>query len=434
MPKVSIVVTAYNIENYIRESLDCVLAQTLEDIEIIVVDDGSKDKTPDIIREYAAKDDRIKPILFEQNTIGGVASAANAGMDVATGDYIGFADGDDLYEPNMFETLYEAAESTGSDLAMSQYWQLDESDRQLKEPADAKRWANYPAQTVIDLDEDRTREILQFISVPWRKIYRRDLVDRIHLRYPVGDFFFEDNPFHWASTIAGTRIVLVPEKLCSHRVARVGQTMSTVDERLLRIFEHHDIIRDWLIEHDEHDVYCGDLLQWVAMQLSWVSQRAEGDIRRALYDKLTPVIGQYGDTDIEAFAARNGRGRTFQMLAALKAKDFAQFSKAAGWIKADGSPAPAPATRAQSGDSLLSWGLYHLKHSGPRHTAKLTATYLRDKAVQKMPKRLRRFSRPDQMPITNEDLMMSLTVLQSELRSLRKEVADLRAQEDAQDS
>lgn len=244
MPKLSIIVTAYNIEPYIRESLDCVLAQTLMDIEIIVVDDGSTDGTPGIIRDYAQKDARIRPILFEKNTIGGVATAANAGMDVATGDFIGFADGDDIYDPKMFERLYEAAVKHSADLAMCGYVLLDASNGQIEEPADAKRWRDYPQETAVDLDDTTRRAMLKFISVPWRKIYRRDLVERINLRFPVGDYFFEDNPFHWASIIGGQRIALVPETLCQHRVARVGQTMATVDSRLLRIFQHHDNIRD----------------------------------------------------------------------------------------------------------------------------------------------------------------------------------------------
>lgn len=76
MPKLSIIVTAYNIELYVRQCLDSILAQTLRDIEIIVVDDGSTDATPMIIGEYAKVDNRIRPIFFERNTIGGVASAA----------------------------------------------------------------------------------------------------------------------------------------------------------------------------------------------------------------------------------------------------------------------------------------------------------------------------------------------------------------------
>ena len=84
MPVLSVIVTSYNIEDYLAGCLDTVINQSLRDMEIIVVDDGSSDRTPDIIREYAEKDSRIRPILLPENTIGGVASAANAGLDAAT--------------------------------------------------------------------------------------------------------------------------------------------------------------------------------------------------------------------------------------------------------------------------------------------------------------------------------------------------------------
>ena len=135
MPRLSIIVTAYNIEPYIRESLDCVLAQTLRDIEIIVVDDGSSDGTPAIIREYAERDARIRPILFQTNTIGGGATAANAGIEAATGDFIGFADGDDLYDPTMFARLHEAAIAHSADLAMCDYQLLDARTGETRDPS-----------------------------------------------------------------------------------------------------------------------------------------------------------------------------------------------------------------------------------------------------------------------------------------------------------
>lgn len=417
MPCVSIVVTAYNIEKYIAESLACITGQTLQDIEIIVVDDGSTDGTPQIIHDFAAKDPRIKPILFEKNTIGGVATAANAGMDVATGDFIGFADGDDRYAPDMFEKLWRAATAADADLAMCRYMLLDQSDGQLKEPTEVDRWRPYPNQTVLTLDLETRKEILRFVSVPWRKLYRRDLVERSGLRYPVGDFFYEDNPFHWAAVTGAERIVLVPERLCDHRVARVGQTMATVDERLLRIFQHHDIIRGQLERSGHLAEYRGELLRWLSAQLAWVSQRAEGGIRRQLFDILVPILANYDAADLAAFQRSHGRSRTAQMLEALKAADFKQFSKAAGW-----EAKARPVTRASSGKSLFGWGIYYLREAGVRRTASMTAAYLskrlglRRKAPQPVV----------QERLTNQDLMMAMIVLQRDLRALRHEIRALR--------
>lgn len=423
MPKLSIIVTAYNIEAYIRQCIDGVLAQTLKDIEIIIVDDGSTDGTPDIIRQYAQKDARIRPILFEKNTVGGVATAANAGMDIATGDFIGFADGDDIYDPLMFDRLYEAAVVHSADLAMCAYQLLDESTGQLKDPADADRWRAFPQETAVDLNDTTRREILRFISVPWRKIYRRDLVERINLRFPVGDYFYEDNPFHWASILGGQRIVLIPEKLCQHRIARTGQTMATVDSRLLRIFKHHDNIRDWLRLHGQDKAYSNDLLDWTANQLSWVSQRTEDPLQRELFDVLRPVVDQYDTDTIEEFGERNGQGRAFLMLKALKANDFVDFTRAArsGGLESNGL---TPDSVALWDGTLISRGLFHLRHSGIRETARMTGRYIRKKSGMG-PVGISRRAVRDKHSLTNDDLMAALVILQRDVRRLRSEIETL---------
>ncbi|WBU57849.1 glycosyltransferase family 2 protein [Paracoccus sediminicola] len=432
MPKISIIVTAYNIENYIRQSLDDVTSQTIEDIEIIVVDDGSTDATPDIIREYAEKDDRIKPILFDTNTIGGVASAANAGMDAATGDFIGFADGDDLYDPAMFEKLYQAAVDANADLSMCRYTLLDASTGEEAAPAERDRWAPYPTPTAFDLTEENRSEMLRFISVPWRKLYRRDLVERIELRYPVGDFFFEDNPFHWAAVIGANRIALVPEALCKHRVARVGQTMSTVDEKLLRIFYHHDIIRDWLIAQSELSTYQQDLLGWLAAQLSWVSTRTTGEMQQLLYDRLVPIMAHYDANDIAELESRNGTGRTAQMLRALLAQDFEAFSTAAGWADTSLGAAPATIGARHHSSSVLGRGMFHLRNSGPKETAKMTGRYVSDRlGLSEVIRNARRKNAATEV-LDHADLMTAMVVLQRDLRALRSEVADLREKLDRQ--
>jgi glycosyltransferase involved in cell wall biosynthesis len=104
MPKVSIVIPVYNVEKYLRQCLDSVVNQTLKDIEIICVNDGSTDNSLQILEEYANKDDRIK-IINKDN--GGLSSARNAGLEIATGVYIGFVDSDDYIEIETYNEAYK---------------------------------------------------------------------------------------------------------------------------------------------------------------------------------------------------------------------------------------------------------------------------------------------------------------------------------------
>ena len=116
--EVSIIIPAYNIAPYIGRCLESVLSQSLRDIEIIVIDDGSKDNTAEIIKTYALKDERIK---FIQKCNGGVTSARLAGIQGAEGEYIGFVDGDDMIEDDMFERLLNNAKQYHADISHCGY-------------------------------------------------------------------------------------------------------------------------------------------------------------------------------------------------------------------------------------------------------------------------------------------------------------------------
>lgn len=108
--KISIIVPIYNMEKYLERCVDSILAQTYDNIEVILVDDGSADSSPEMCDRYAEKDGRIKVI---HKTNGGLSSARNAGLDVATGDYIGFVDSDDFISDKMYEVLLTIIEDKG---------------------------------------------------------------------------------------------------------------------------------------------------------------------------------------------------------------------------------------------------------------------------------------------------------------------------------
>lgn len=114
--KVSVIIPVYNVEKYLRKCLDSVCAQTLEDIEIICVNDCSPDDSIEILKEYASKDNRIKIIDFKENR--GVAVARNEAIKIATGEYIGFVDSDDWIDLDFYEKLYKKAKEDNVDLVI----------------------------------------------------------------------------------------------------------------------------------------------------------------------------------------------------------------------------------------------------------------------------------------------------------------------------
>lgn len=114
MEKISIIIPVYKIEKYLDRCLESVVNQTYTNLEIILIDDGSPDNSPKICDEWAKKDKRIK-VIHKKNE--GVSIARNKGLEVATGEYIGFVDGDDYIEPNMYKRLYELIKESGADIA-----------------------------------------------------------------------------------------------------------------------------------------------------------------------------------------------------------------------------------------------------------------------------------------------------------------------------
>ncbi|MGR3659940.1 MAG: glycosyltransferase family 2 protein [Paracoccaceae bacterium] len=299
-PTISIIVTTYNVDKYIEQCLNSVCEQTLKEIEIIVVDDGSTDKTANIIEHFANSFDAVVPILLEKNTVGGVATPANIGLKRAKGKYVGFVDGDDYIAPDMFEKLVNAAETHNSTLAMCGFFRLDEDTLQSEEADEERHWGQFLGNPVVNLDRTNTLAALRFNAVPWRKIYLRSHLEKNNIAYPEGDFFYEDNPFHWFNLIKAESLALVQEPLCWHRMNRSGQTMSTVDNRTLKIFKHFYIIDRWLQDENLQEQYRLMLLRWVLIQYTWISKGLSHEYQNELYENLSGILEFYKPQDLRA--------------------------------------------------------------------------------------------------------------------------------------
>ncbi len=184
MPAVSVIVAIYNIEKYLPRALDSLVNQTLRDIEIIAVDDGSTDSCPQIADRYAEKDPRIH-VIHRKN--GGLSAARNTGLSAASGDYIGYLDGDDFAEPSMYEKMFRACKDFGAGMCCVRYRIVDEDGKTPPRELSREPAGGWKAPVCFDRDEAvchwlaQEDEILIRNSV-WSKLFRRDLVEGLTFR------------------------------------------------------------------------------------------------------------------------------------------------------------------------------------------------------------------------------------------------------------
>lgn len=222
MAKVSVLLPIYNVEKYLEKCLDSVIGQTLKDIEIICVNDGSTDSSLDILKKYAAKDKRIK-IINKEN--GGLPSARNAGLDAATGEFVSFIDSDDYIQPNMMSTLYKNAKKTKAEIVICGANIFPEEPR-------ADGWTYSVLSPKCKFYEECNDELLfknpatrPFI---WRTFVKRDLIERNHLRLNEGIHIGEDNAFQFRIYPLAKGISVIPDKLYNYRWYREDSMMNTV--------------------------------------------------------------------------------------------------------------------------------------------------------------------------------------------------------------
>ena len=148
--KISVIIPIYNAYDYLRPAMDSVVSQTLTDIEIICVDDGSTDKSLHILKEYKKADPRIR-IITETNA--GPATARNTGLRRARGEYVAFLDADDFYEPDMLETLYNCAKENDLDIAISKYDIFENKKSKFRENIENEHAKIYAGGVVTSKNE-----------------------------------------------------------------------------------------------------------------------------------------------------------------------------------------------------------------------------------------------------------------------------------------
>jgi len=231
--KVSVIMSLYNVEFYIRQAIESVLRQTLKDIELICINDGSSDFSFTAAQEYAQKDSRVKVISL--NKTHGQAYARNRGIDIAKGKYIGFVDADDWIVENMFEKLYEEAEKNETDVTCCTAALFNEI---LQTYDYANEYYNlYMIPSSFDnrvfTHKDTKDLLIGKINIAlWNKLYRRDFLNENKIRFPEY-YIYEDMPFFYDVWFKAKRISLIRDLGYFYRVNRLGSTMSDIGDKIL---------------------------------------------------------------------------------------------------------------------------------------------------------------------------------------------------------
>ncbi|MGI6078424.1 MAG: glycosyltransferase [Fastidiosipilaceae bacterium] len=258
---VSILVPVYNTEEYLRQCLDSLINQTLKDIEIICVNDGSTDNSPKILNEYAQKDGRVK-IVNKSN--GGLPSARNAGIDVARGEYVGFVDSDDYVEPNMFKKLYTTAKQHNSEVVVCGAKAIPENpepSQWIKDTLSPHRVVYKKLSHRALFEERGARPFL------WRNLIKLDLLNRHYFRLKEDIILGEDQAFQFRVFPKAKGISFIPDKLYVYRWCRPGSIMSKNETAGLKrkVYSHVKLVKhifEELKKTDDIKIMRKELLRW----------------------------------------------------------------------------------------------------------------------------------------------------------------------------
>nr|WP_304429678.1 glycosyltransferase family 2 protein [uncultured Acetatifactor sp.] len=241
---VSIIIPVYNVERYLVECLDSVLKQTYNNIEVICVDDASTDNSLSILEKYASQDKRLQVIRKEENV--GLASARNAGFDIAIGKYVYYLDSDDYIDLNAIELLYSYAEKYNTDCVYFNSRLISEAETFGKGPklsyglGDADKKVFDGVTLFKLLNENRI-----YTNSVWRQFWRRNYLIDNKLRFVDGMRTSEDAPFSIRAMLSGQKMMIVDEVYHTYRRRKGAITTESTLIKLIDMFKGYCIILDY---------------------------------------------------------------------------------------------------------------------------------------------------------------------------------------------
>ncbi len=278
--KISVIVTIHNAENYLQECLESVLAQTFPEIEVLCMDGGSTDSTPEILQSYARRDGRIR-VIMDPNTSYG--HKVNRGIAEAGGEYLSVLESDDMYEPFMLEKLYQAAEQHHADFVNGDYTNFfDMAGRRFGYVTKMYRGGDYGC--LINYKEQPER----FGVIPryWTGLFRKDFLLREEIRMNESPgASYQDMSFRFLTSILAQRAYHIEIPLYLYRVDNPGSSMYD-SKKTVVIADEHDFLQKELLRRNITDCFVWhNAYQWKYMDFRGNMRHLKGRYRQELFER-----------------------------------------------------------------------------------------------------------------------------------------------------
>jgi len=280
--KVSVIIPAYNVEKYIEGCVNSVINQSLDEIEIIIVNDGSTDKTLNVVSDIRKSSNKVDLINIKNS---GVSEARNIGLSNSKGKYLFFLDGDDWIESNTLEELYNVAEEKKAQIVISNAY---------------KDYGNGHVETLIDgkeLSNDPVKELLTDNIIPsiWTKLYKRELFVNNSIKFSKGIKMGEDLLINFFLLYCAQKVIKIDEAY-THYMQRMDSVSNTYKEQVKDIYKVFNEIQYFLIKNNTFHKYKDEFYYCKFLHTYYfrvVKSNQLGPIHKELYDNWNKDIDTF---------------------------------------------------------------------------------------------------------------------------------------------
>lgn len=314
-PLISIIVPVYNVEKYLRQCLESLINQTYKNIEIICINNGSKDKSSEILVEFAQKDSRIKIITQEKS---GVSAARNSGLKIASGDYIMFVDSDDWAEIDACEKLITEAKLTGADVVLFSHYDVFPNKKNLYDISKNCKKSYYKFDNI----DDYIKNIIYAPGILWDKFCRKDFIENIAF---IPDLAQSEDMLFWFEVLYNKPAISVfNQALYNYRNISVSSILNAFENSIKKYGKAHELLKQSNLYKNaskEGRMYLTDrnmnYFCWM-----WVKHKNKRDI---IFDEIQKYLKEYNDFDKNSVKNLTNYKKLKKIIKSYKNRKFNEF-------------------------------------------------------------------------------------------------------------